>query len=183
MIPVLRRCTLLMTVLSAACGDDCPDGDGGFGFGPDEGTIPLPVMEGIFEGREAAPFGPTADTYPWWQFDVLSSGGSSGTFATDLAFHQNRSNADTLRGTFKGVVCHARTEIEWEFELRYPEATYPCSLSGKISGHFVHRIDGVIGCTFDDHTTIWKAIYLEREPPPDVLGSLPQTSATRVVLP
>ena len=161
MIPIPGRATLLLAALLAACGDDCTVGDGGLGLGPDEGTIPGPsLMQGVFEGREAS-FDADDDT-PWWRFDTRS-----GSFATDLAFHQNRSNADTLRGTFEGTVCHATAEIEWTFELRYPENAYPCSFSGKISGYFAYRIDGVIGCTFDPTSDVirWRAIYLAVQQP------------------
>ena len=174
MIPILGRCTLLLAVLAAACGDDCPDGGG---VGPGHPGL---FLLGTWEGREA-PFGPNGDTYPWWQFD-LQDGGRHGTLATDRPVHQNYRHADTLRGTFRGVVCYPKEEIDFEFELRYPETTYPCSLSGKIS-FSARRIDGVVGCTIDSHTTYWKAIYLEMKPPPDDLGrspTLPQASVTRV---
>ena len=150
-----RRAILVLAVLAAACGDDCPYDSGLFG----ESTTPPPLsLGGIWEGREA-PF-TTKDTYPWWQFDVEHDG-SSGTFVTDHAFHKGP-HGDTIRGTFFGSHCVRWDEVDWQFELRYSAYSTQCTFSGKVTGG--DRIDGLLGCAFADSGGMyWKALYLIHE--------------------
>ncbi|MCY4399248.1 MAG: hypothetical protein OXE96_07925 [Gemmatimonadetes bacterium] len=161
---ILRYGIPLLAVFSTACSPgDCLNGGEWFGVAE---SAPPPPVDGLWVGHEA-PFGTDEDS-PWWRFDVEPSG-SHGTFATDRPLYQGRAFPDTLQGPFAGLICRSREEVDWRFELRYRTSSnrdspgyrgYQCTLSGRWR---YERIDGVIGCTIDEYTTFWSAVYLVRE--------------------
>lgn len=159
-----RAPALLLAVLSAACGDECSFGSDWFNVAA---TPPPPSLAGVWEGHEA-PFR-TDNVAPWWWFE-MDHDATRGTFATDRPIHQGFLGGDTLRGSFRGVVCLATDEIDLQFELRYPRSSNPddpsyrgkqCTLSGKFIP--AYRIDGLVGCSIDEYTTYWSAIRLVSE--------------------
>ena len=159
---ILTRCTVLaLAAFAASCDDECSIDSGLLGE-----SAPEPYFfDGAWEGREA-PFA-GKETRPWWRFDVRNNG-TSGTFVTDRPVHRGHPAMDTVRGTFKGVACPAKDEIEWTFELSsYPGITERCTLTGKVTAD--SRVDGLLGCTLDS-STFWKALYLEHESLQDNLG-------------
>ena len=159
---ILTRCTVLaLAMFAASCDDDCFIDSGLLGE-----SAPPYFLDGAWEGREA-PFA-GRETRPWWRFDVRNNG-TSGTFVTDRPVHRGHPAMDTVRGTFRGVTCPAKGEIEWTFEFRSRQSTTPeqCTLTGKMTADI--RVDGLLGCTLDS-STFWKALYLEHESLQDNLG-------------